>query len=114
MKKAPAGTTRGVFVVEKGGKVLVAEAGGPAATLEAVKKVLPSDGAVKDTAATEKVDDAAEGSKEEAKIEDGEPDTEMAEPAANGATDKADDVAPAEVAADVADTAEKLDGEPKA
>lgn len=33
-------TTRGVFVVNKKGKVLAAEAGGPAATLEVVKKVL--------------------------------------------------------------------------
>ena len=40
MKKAPKGTTRGVFVVDKAGKVLAAEPGGPAATLEAVKAVV--------------------------------------------------------------------------
>ncbi|KAI2640228.1 AhpC-TSA-domain-containing protein [Xylaria nigripes] len=39
-KKTPKGTTRGVFVVDKTGKVLVAEAGGPAATLDAVKKLV--------------------------------------------------------------------------
>lgn len=36
----PGGTTRGVFVVDKKGKVLVAEAGGPAATLKAVEAVV--------------------------------------------------------------------------
>ena len=112
MKKAPSGTTRGVFVINKEGKILVAEAGGPAATLEAVKKILPSD-AVKETAETEKVDDAAEGSKEEAKAEGEKPDTEMAEPTANGATEKTDDAAPADVAAEVADSAETLDAETK-
>ncbi|KAI5926984.1 thioredoxin-like protein [Camillea tinctor] len=40
LKKAPKGTTRGVFVVDKAGKVLVAEPGGPAATVEAVKKLV--------------------------------------------------------------------------
>jgi peroxiredoxin Q/BCP len=36
-KKAPKGTQRGVFVVDKDGKVLAVEAGGPAATVEVVK-----------------------------------------------------------------------------
>ncbi|KAI4727089.1 AhpC-TSA-domain-containing protein [Aureobasidium sp. EXF-10728] len=40
LKKAPKGTTRGVFVVKKDGEVLAAEPGGPAATLEAVKSVV--------------------------------------------------------------------------
>ncbi|KAI0601246.1 thioredoxin-like protein [Biscogniauxia sp. FL1348] len=40
LKKAPKGTTRGVFVVDKAGKVLIAEPGGPAATVEAVKKLV--------------------------------------------------------------------------
>ena len=40
MKKAPKGTTRGVFVVDKAGKVLTAEPGGPAPTVEAVKAVV--------------------------------------------------------------------------
>ena len=44
MKKAPKSTTRGVFVVNKEGKVLVAEPGGPAATVEAVKKLVATDG----------------------------------------------------------------------
>ncbi|KAI9814965.1 MAG: hypothetical protein M1832_005604 [Thelocarpon impressellum] len=40
LKKAPKGTTRGVFVVDKAGKVLAAEPGGPAATVEVVKKLV--------------------------------------------------------------------------
>ena len=39
-KKAPKGTQRGVFVVDKEGKVLAVEAGGPAATVEVVKKLV--------------------------------------------------------------------------
>lgn len=40
MKKAPKGTTRGVFVVDKEGKVLAAEAGGPAGTVEVVRRLV--------------------------------------------------------------------------
>lgn len=40
LKKTPKGTTRGVFVVDKTGKVLIAEPGGPAATVDAVKKLV--------------------------------------------------------------------------
>ncbi|KAK0720889.1 thioredoxin-like protein [Lasiosphaeris hirsuta] len=40
LKKAPKGTTRGVFVVDKAGKVLAAEAGGPEATVSVVKKLV--------------------------------------------------------------------------
>ncbi|KAF2771200.1 AhpC-TSA-domain-containing protein [Teratosphaeria nubilosa] len=40
MKKAPKGTTRGVFVVDKSGKVLAAEPGSPAGTVEVVKKIV--------------------------------------------------------------------------
>ncbi|KAI6879403.1 hypothetical protein KC325_g7985 [Hortaea werneckii] len=39
-RKAPKGTTRGVFVVDKMGKVLVSEAGGPKETVELVRKVV--------------------------------------------------------------------------
>ena len=44
LKKAPKGTTRGVFVVDKGGKVLAAEPGGPAPTVEVVKKLVAAAG----------------------------------------------------------------------
>jgi peroxiredoxin Q/BCP len=40
LKKAPKGTTRGVFVVDKEGKVLASEPGGPAATVEVVRKLV--------------------------------------------------------------------------
>ncbi len=40
MKKGGNKTTRGVFVVDKDGKVLAAEPGGPAATLDVVKALV--------------------------------------------------------------------------
>ncbi|KAH7094685.1 thioredoxin-like protein [Paraphoma chrysanthemicola] len=40
LKKAPKGTTRGVFVVDKSGKVVAAEPGSPAGTVEVVKKLV--------------------------------------------------------------------------
>ena len=41
-KKSPKGTTRGVFAVDKKGKVLLREAGGPDATVDAVQKIVAS------------------------------------------------------------------------
>ncbi|KAL4801286.1 thioredoxin-like protein [Aspergillus unguis] len=46
-KKLPRGTTRGVFVVDKTGKVLILQPGGPDATVEAVRQLVlstPQDG----------------------------------------------------------------------
>ncbi|RKF60127.1 Peroxiredoxin bcp1 [Golovinomyces cichoracearum] len=40
LRKTPSGTTRGVFVVSKSGKILAAQAGGPAATVDVVKKLI--------------------------------------------------------------------------
>ncbi|EGR44411.1 uncharacterized protein TRIREDRAFT_70488, partial [Trichoderma reesei QM6a] len=40
LKKQPKGTQRGVFVINKEGKVLVAEPGGPAATADRVKALV--------------------------------------------------------------------------
>lgn len=68
MKKAPKGTTRGVFVVDKSGKVLAAEAGGPAATVEVVKGVTEKMGGQSDAKPIEKAGEravAAEGSEME-------------------------------------------------
>ncbi|ORY57312.1 thioredoxin-like protein [Pseudomassariella vexata] len=42
LKKKPKGTQRGVFAIDKAGKVLLAEPGGPAATVEAVRKLVES------------------------------------------------------------------------
>jgi len=88
-------TTRGVFVVDKSGKVLAAEPGGPDATVAVVKKLVGSSAPVVDT-----VEPVAEGTK----VED-EPKP------ANGVGGEAakENVAKADVAAQVADTAEKLD-----
>ena len=93
MKKAPTGTTRGVFVVNKAGKVLAAEPGGPAATVEVVKKLVGGSADVPAVAG-----DSAE-----------KPMVDVAAPTngVNGATK--DDVKQADTAAEVADTAEKLD-----
>lgn len=40
LKKAPKGTTRGVFVIDKEGKVLVAEQGSPQGTLDRVQALV--------------------------------------------------------------------------
>lgn len=40
MKKPPKGTTRGVFVVNKAGKVLAAQPGSPPVTVEVVKALV--------------------------------------------------------------------------
>lgn len=90
LKKAPTGTTRGVFVIDKAGKVLAAEPGGPAATVEVVRKLV--------------------GTSEGGPVVASESTTETKAPAANGtAVGTEEDVETAETAAEVADTAEKLD-----
>ncbi|CCU78340.1 merozoite capping protein-1/peroxiredoxin DOT5 [Blumeria hordei DH14] len=40
LRKPPSGTTRGVFIIDKTGKVLAAEPGGPAATVEVAKRII--------------------------------------------------------------------------
>ncbi|KAL2833651.1 thioredoxin-like protein [Aspergillus pseudoustus] len=42
LKKVPRGTTRGVFVIDKAGKVLILQPGGPDATVEAVRQLVIS------------------------------------------------------------------------
>ncbi|KAI1126344.1 thioredoxin-like protein [Nemania abortiva] len=56
LKKMPKGTTRGVFVVDKTGKILLAEPGSPAGTVDAVKKLIAAGGisAAKEEPATGK------------------------------------------------------------
>ncbi|KAN0108224.1 AhpC-TSA domain containing protein [Hyaloscypha variabilis] len=90
LKKSPSGTTRGVFVVDKSGKVLAAKPGSPAGTVEVVKKLVG--GGATAAAAPLPVVPA--------------PKTEATN-GVNGATKE--DIAQADVAAQVADTAEKLD-----
>jgi peroxiredoxin Q/BCP len=126
MKKPPKSTTRGVFVVDKSGKVLAAEPGGPAATVEVVKKLVASSGTSAPATGDGIKAAEAEGEKplEEPRVEKPivtEPavtapavtEPTIVEPTAatNGINGSAthEDVAKANVAADVADTAEKLD-----
>ncbi|KAI9848147.1 MAG: hypothetical protein M1837_000821 [Sclerophora amabilis] len=90
-KKASKGTTRGVFVVGKDGKILAAEPGGPGATVDAVRKL------VGESAAPPAVIEA-------------EKKAETDQAAADGLKD---DEEKADVAADVADSAAKLDGNSK-
>jgi peroxiredoxin Q/BCP len=62
LKKGPKGTTRGVFVVDKSGKVLAAEPGGPDATVAVVRKLVGggADGAVTDAEAAKTADEVAD------------------------------------------------------
>ncbi|KAI2473264.1 AhpC-TSA-domain-containing protein [Annulohypoxylon bovei var. microspora] len=71
LKKAPKGTTRGVFAIDKAGKVLLAEPGGPAATVDAVKKLVAE--SEEDAGVEDSVDEKpAEKPAEEAKSTNGE------------------------------------------
>lgn len=88
MKKPPKSTSRGVFVVDKSGKVLAAEAGSPDGTVAVVKRLVESSGSTTAPAATAETAPVAA--------------------VANGDATK-EDVDKANVAAEVADTAEKLD-----
>ncbi|KAI1778323.1 AhpC-TSA-domain-containing protein [Hypoxylon cercidicola] len=85
-KKAPKGTTRGVFVVDKAGKVLIVEPGSPAGTFNAVKKlVAESEGAAaKEDPPAEKTEEkSAEDPEEKAKPTNGD----VAEEKVDGATE---------------------------
>ncbi|KAL8853222.1 MAG: hypothetical protein Q9221_001956 [Calogaya cf. arnoldii] len=97
MRKAPKGIVRGVFVVGKGGRVEAVEPGGPAATVEVVRKLVKSS----EVLSSESVGNMV-GANEIQKDEGDEAENELA---------SQDDTAEvqADVAAEVADTAEKLD-----
>ncbi|KAF7894840.1 hypothetical protein EAF00_006654 [Botryotinia globosa] len=116
------GTTRGVFVIDKSGKVLAAQAGSPKGTLEVVEgligvekeEVEKEEAAIEGEKETE--NETAEEAKEEVSPTSEEKQTEEPTiPETNGtnginSSASKEDVVKAEVAADVADTAEKLDG----
>lgn len=74
LKKAPSGTQRGVFAVDKSGKVLLSQPGGPAATVEAVKKLV----AESDATSTGPVDAEDVPSKENAEKKEDEAEKEEA------------------------------------
>jgi peroxiredoxin Q/BCP len=87
MKKSPKSTSRGVFVVDSEGMVLAVEQGGPEATVDIVRGLVKKDRGTNDGA--------------EARV---------ATPTEVVATKlSTEDIEKANVAADVADTAEKLD-----
>jgi peroxiredoxin Q/BCP len=91
--KKVTGTTRGVFAVDKSGKVLAAEPGGPAATVQVIKKLVTgTDSAVPVGSETTATGEAAEPAA-----------------AAGTAAEAKEDASKATVAAEVADTAQKLD-----
>ncbi|KAL9641096.1 MAG: hypothetical protein Q9204_000321 [Flavoplaca sp. TL-2023a] len=97
MRKSPKGIVRGVFVVSKASKVEAVEPGGPAATVEAVRRLVKSARASSSERVTNVVD-ARETPKDE-------------NSKAGNASLAGDDSAEvrADTAAEVADTAEKLD-----
>lgn len=99
LKKTSGGTTRGVFVVSKTGRVEAAEPGGPAATLEVVRRLIVG-------ASAENVKKASGVEQSSQDIEANEKESQRA---ANHSTGDSDG-ARADVAAEVADTAQKLDG----
>jgi peroxiredoxin Q/BCP len=122
MKKAPSGTTRGVFVVNKSGKVLAAEPGGPAATVEVIRKLVADQGsASEDKTINEDIgnveedvrvmdeNDAANGATSMGPEIASAPVATAPLASANGNEEKKEDVAAANIAADVADSAQKLD-----
>ncbi|KAK7750888.1 thioredoxin peroxidase dot5 [Diatrype stigma] len=84
LKKTPKGTTRGVFAVDKAGKVLIAEPGGPAATVEAVKKLV-------EETADGKAKEEEEPAAEEAKATNGEAAEEKDEEKKAEEAEKADE-----------------------
>lgn len=69
LKKAPKGTTRGVFVVTKDGEVLAAEPGGPPATVDVVKAVVGKMGGTATKSDSKTAADAAEVADTAAKLD---------------------------------------------
>lgn len=111
MKKAPKGTTRGVVVISKQAKVELSFAGGPAATVDAVRNLISNSTEEE----SEDVGNAAKGGTAGKDVEKTETKSQKSEELkqselpneANG--DKAQAEGAAEVAAEVADSAERLD-----
>lgn len=76
-KKAPKGTTRGVFVVDKSGKVLASQAGSPDGTVAVVKKLVDSGATAGDSAGP-----ASEAAKDKKDVEMANTADEVADSAA--------------------------------
>ncbi|KAL8883056.1 MAG: hypothetical protein Q9198_000041 [Flavoplaca austrocitrina] len=97
MRKSPKGIVRGVFVVSKASKIEAVEPGGPAATVETVRRLVKSASASSSERVTNVVD-----ARETPKDENSKPGN-----ASLAGEDSAE--VRADTAAEVADTAEKLD-----
>jgi peroxiredoxin Q/BCP len=102
-KKHPKGTTRGVVVFDKSGKVIAHEAGGPQATVDTVMRLIIGGGGAS----------ANGGANGAAKAEPApvstDPTTEASAPLEPVKSKEEQDKDTANVAADVADSAAKLD-----
>lgn len=94
LSKAPSSTQRGVFVVDKDGKVLLAEPGSPAGTVAAVKKLVESKDTNGTAAAQEEKKKVEE--KEEKEEEEKEEKEEQAEKPNGAATEEDKEVEKAE------------------
>lgn len=94
LSKAPSSTQRGVFVVDKDGKVLLAEPGSPAGTVAAVKKLVESKDTNGTAAAQEEKKKVEEKEKEEE--EEKEEKEEQEEKPNGGATEEDKEVEKAE------------------
>ncbi|KAG7289763.1 hypothetical protein NEMBOFW57_006139 [Staphylotrichum longicolle] len=101
LKKAPKGTTRGVFVVDKAGKVLAAQPGGPEGTVAVVKAVVEGLGsagegeaAVEDKGVEAEEKKAEERGEEAEDVKKADPEVEEKEEEAkeNGVEKKAEEV----------------------
>jgi thioredoxin-dependent peroxiredoxin len=101
MKKAPKGTTRGVVVINKSGKVTAWEQGGPQRTVDVVMGVLPDGGQVSSPTEPAPESTGAASATEAPTVE------QAPQPAAQQGT--AEQVKTADTAAEVADSAEKID-----
>jgi peroxiredoxin Q/BCP len=106
LKKAPNATVRGVFVVDKSGKVLAAQSGSPAGTVDVVKKLVEGSGTSVPVAG-----EGVKAAEAEAPKPTEEPTVEAPGAGVNGVkgAEKRQDIEMADVAAEVADTAEKMD-----
>jgi thioredoxin-dependent peroxiredoxin len=119
MKKSPKGTTRGVIVIDKAGKVLAWEQAGPQRTVDVVMGVLPKAGqmsSTKESAPAPMAGDAGASVDGQASMsgQAGATPTTEAPKVADASEklpqqDTTERVKTSDIAAEVADSAEKLD-----
>jgi thioredoxin-dependent peroxiredoxin len=106
MKKAPKGTSRGVVVMDKTGKVTALEQGGPQRTVDVVMEVLLKGGAASSAAADPAPQPTAGN---DISSEDAAKGSINGQTGATSDTEAAKAKQTADTAAEVADSAEKID-----